>query len=743
MRTIRFTMHKKTSPAFFAALLLLSGFSIRAQTLERRALIEGVSEIGAPGVPGPLCVFGRDAFPVVAGKAGENALAPVVAASQLGTGRVVAFGHNGYLGPETHADTGRFFANALRWAARNNAPRVGVRRQANLAKTLKEQGFTVTQLDATGWHERLKEVHVVCGDSEAFAADADLAALGGFIRAGGGFVTGSLGWGWLQLNPGKSLATHHAGNKLLGPAGIVWADGTLERTTGKGFAVGETISPFIHAASALDRLLEPPAKSDFSAVTQASWTATHAARSLADDDKLLRPRFNVLMQLTNTVPTAARPFKAANAAARLALTLQVQAAQKAAPDAVRAHPAAANFPGAVPANAPRFTRAVGVDTSIPRWHSTGLYAAAGEVVTVTLPANAAGKKLRARIGCHSDGLWGKDSWSRAPEITRSFELKTAETKIASAFGGLIYIEVPGKADSGVIEVSIANAVAAPHFVLGKTDLAKWRDEIRNAPAPWAEIEGKLLIVALPAANVRTLDDPDEAAKFWDRVVAAEDDLGAVVDRTSPERLVLDRQISAGYMHSGYPIMAHLDQADKVANIAALKKGNWGFFHELGHNHQRGEWTFSGTGEVTCNIFSMYCFEKVCGLAKEGHDAISAANREKNMRKYFGSGGTFENWMSDPFLALLIYHQLVDGFGWDAFKKVFAEYRDLPRDQRPKTDPEKHDQWLVRFSRQVGKNLGPFFQAWKIPTSQAARDSIQSLPVWLPEPDFPKRYQGGK
>ena len=25
---------------------------------------------------------------------------------------------------------------------------------------------------------------------------------------------------------------------------------------------------------------------------------------------------------------------------------------------------------------------------------------------------------------------------------------------------------------------------------------------------------------------------------------------------------------------------------------------WGFFHELGHNHQLGDRTFSGSGEVT-------------------------------------------------------------------------------------------------------------------------------------------------
>lgn len=93
---------------------------------------------------------------------------------------------------------------------------------------------------------------------------------------------------------------------------------------------------------------------------------------------------------------------------------------------------------------------------------------------------------------------------------------------------------------------------------------------------------------------------------------------------------------------------------------------------------------------------------------------------------------FEKWKSDPFLALILYQQLRDGFGWEAYKKVLAEYRDLPAGERPKTEIDKHDQWMVRFSRVVGKNLGPFFQYWGIPTSEAARQSISGLPVWMPE-----------
>ena len=63
--------------------------------------------------------------------------------------------------------------------------------------------------------------------------------------------------------------------------------------------------------------------------------------------------------------------------------------------------------------------------------------------------------------------------------------------------------------------------------------------------------------------------------------------------------------------------------------------------------------------------------------------------------------------------------------------LLAEYRALPDDRRPKTDDEKRDQWIVRFSRTVGKNLGPFFEYWGIPTSESARHSIENLPVWMP------------
>jgi hypothetical protein len=225
--------------------------------------------------------------------------------------------------------------------------------------------------------------------------------------------------------------------------------------------------------------------------------------------------------------------------------------------------------------------------------------------------------------------------------------------------------------------------------------------------------------------------------FWDQVLDACAELaGLPTRRERPERFVTDVQISAGYMHSGYPLMTLLDMPEVMvdkARIAANGHGGvWGLFHELGHNHQSGDWTFDGTGEVTVNLFTMYVFDKVCGLPPtKAHGAIADAERARNLKAYCAAP-EFEKWKRDPFLGLILYIQVQEAFGWEAFKKVFAEYRALARGERPRTDEAKRDQWLVRLSRTVGRNLGPFFEAWAVPTSAGARASVADLPTWMPE-----------
>lgn len=717
-------------------------------------LLEGVAQIGAPGVPGPLCVFGDDAFPVVTGSANGAIHEPVVAAGRRGQGRVVAFGHPGYFDRDTLAmgDTGRLMANAVRWAAGETraggaGPRVAVHKQPGLLAFLREQGLTAEAWDDAGWAQKLSACDVLCVDPVSVPAAPDLAALTQFVRAGGGLVAAQLGWGWLQLNPGKSLRTDHPGNRLLAPAGIVWADGYLERTTDVGYRTGYARLELTHAGRALDAVVahtQGGAQLGADDLAQAAWSVTQAARWLPPEDQVLLPRLHRLQRehATDAIPTPQTPLTTATPLARLALTLQLEEMERLAPEELRAHPAAAAFPGSVPEQAERVARTIQVDTSVPGWHSTGLYAAPGEVIEVQVPEAAAGKGLLLRIGAHSDSLWSLSSWHRCPEICRQQPLAKPVTHAASAFGGLVYVEVPDGCKLGAIPIATSGAVEAPHFVLGKTELAQWRAQVRHRPAPWAELETTKVILTLPSEVVRKLDDPEELLRFWDLVLDCNAELAQrPLERERPERYVTDVQISAGYMHSGCPIMTHLDMAevmvDKPRIIAKAVDGVWGLFHEMGHNHQSGDWTFAGAGEVTCNLFTLYVFDKACNMPPKAHSNFTDEARRKKLQAYLAAGAQFEQWKRDPFLALLMYIQLQEAFGWDPFKAVFAEYRHLRAEERPQNDDEKRDQWMVRFSRTVGRNLGPFFQAWGVPTSEQARASIAHLPVWMPD-DFPPK-----
>jgi len=329
-------------------------------------------------------------------------------------------------------------------------------------------------------------------------------------------------------------------------------------------------------------------------------------------------------------------------------------------------------------------------------------------------------------------------WRRCPDVCKKAEIAEPATSIASAFGGLVYIDVPQDCELGKISVKIEGAVKTPYYILGKTDMKKWREEIRNYQGPWAEFETSKVILSVPSEAIRKLEDPQDLMIFWDKMLDACSTLvGRPLKRDYPERYVADEQIIAGVMHSGYPIMTHLDVVHQtVDKIKMLKKG-WGYFHEMGHNHQSPDWTFDGSVEVTVNLFSLYVVETVCGDVSEPIELILPETRKKRMEEYFADGPAFDKWKMSPWVGLEMYMQMKEAFGWESFKKVFAEYRDLADEDRPTTEQEKRDQWLVRYSRTVGKNLAPFFEAWALTTTESARASIADMPVWMPEGFPPK------
>lgn len=703
---------------------------------DRAALLAGVESLGPPpgALPGEVLALGERAFVVAAGGQDDEARA-VVAAVRAGRGGAVAFSHDAFFNATDDAARRALLTNALVWSA--NAKRLEALDVAVLGgEGFPFSGAVKSVLPPAAWASA--DVVLWRGGDVPAAQAEELVA---FVERGGGLVFGVCPWGRQQLygNTDRSIRTDLPHNQVGGALGLVFGFDTV---ADKAYSLAADTTDALHAGRALDaatRILEGrrPKHDDPSPGRAARLTGA-LLRALPPGDPRVAPRLTKALgrtDLAELAPTPTRPVDLtteAGARIRLAVQLATTTWLEAAPKDVPAAPGSADFPGAIPERAPRITRAFsfeGANLAPGSWHSTGLYAAPGEVIAVQTQ-DARG--WRVRIGAHADTLWHKPRWSRWPELTREDRLPEQGTlEVASAFGGPIYLVPQGGADPAA-RITLQGAVEAPLLVHGDpTSLAAW-PERRTAPAPWAELVADGVIFTVPAGAIRDLDDPAALTAFWSRAMACYPELlGEALHPTGrPERLVEDIQISAGYMHSGYPVMTHgaerMDHSDAVDLATLETHGNWGYFHEFGHNAQDPRWTFEGTGEVTNNLFSLYLGERMAGITPWENPWLE--NQKASLAPFLAAGSPYATWKQQPGLALLLFALVQRDFGWQPFQDVLASYGP---DVRPADDLAERDEWLVRLSHATGHDLGPYFERWGVPTSEAARAEVAELPPWMP------------
>jgi hypothetical protein len=458
-------------------------------------------------------------------------------------------------------------------------------------------------------------------------------------------------------------------------------------------------------------------------------------------------------------PKPKAPFVQPVEADRPALHKAILAYMATPPEQVTTHPSAKDFPGLVEAKE-RVTRTVSFDPNLVTrwdtaagnapnlatgpdvWQETGLYAAPGEVVTVKAPALPEGRTLRVIIGCHRDSLLKLEKWNRFPIISRSFDLQPGENKVANAFGGQLFIQIrqnrvskavtalPRIARPGPEILEFGNAVAMPTYILGKDTPESWKQSLASSPAPWVTFVAKHAILHFRRTTGEKVADPKPVTEWWDKALELEDDLVAL-DRLAPERVVPDIQISAGYMHSGYPFMCWLNPSEaEIVDLQKLStKGNWGFFHELGHNHQRTDWTFPGQTEVTCNFFSLYCMEKLVGLPRgSGHGSIKEL--DANMAKRLANPpnlGAFEQL--SPFIVLLHAH------GWDPLRTTLRSYAQSPA----KGDlAAKQNTFVLRYGLAAKADVSDYFIKLGYPVSEETQLALKTFPSFRYVPGSPAK-----
>uniref|UniRef100_A0A3P9BBM2 TRPM8 channel-associated factor homolog n=1 Tax=Maylandia zebra TaxID=106582 RepID=A0A3P9BBM2_9CICH len=621
-------------------------------------LLQGVSEFNLPSeyLCSEVLVHSPLAFPIGTTEDGR----PFLAGAYYGRGRVLVVTHERCLEVESMAP---FWRNAIHWLDEGRRGVVGVMVDPAL-KVLSESGL---KCEKTNFRKDLSVF--VC---TAYITE-HLEEIQNFVAEGGGLLIGGHAWYWAQTHAGQNPLTDFSGNKILNQMGLSLLGETIRAGTYKAFVPSWPIKDTYHFRHLLHRFAAH--------VTTGVELSKHeegCLKKLGNDcDAYLRTKARGCFYYTQVLAALTDMLKRSGL--------------------------------------PQVSRE---KTFEQHRLVNGAVCKGDGCCNLTLNPIDFPFYLQIQIGCQTDDLHDKDELKRPPRVHERFPVTSEMMHVSNLWGGLIYLVAPPNTQVKGLEIIVQKAVTVPYYKSGATTAAEWLT-LRTAPGPWTELEFENIVLTVPSHVVRGLEHPEEVAALWDEIMRAIADLAAKSHKfPHKERFVTDVQISAGWMHSGYPIMAHHASAAEVVDV---KKGKqlWGPIHELGHNQQRSCWEFRPhTTECTCNLWSVYVNEEVLGINRaQAHGDLTLGGRK------------LSDW--SVWVALETYLQLQEKFGWDAFKKVFAAYhhmRDFPDD-----NDTKMNLYAETFSQTVGMNLTGFFKAWGWPIKTATEEKLSQLPPWNDHP----------
>lgn len=376
--------------------------------------------------------------------------------------------------------------------------------------------------------------------------------------------------------------------------------------------------------------------------------------------------------------------------------------------------------------------------------STGLYAAPGELAIIDVPPGE--YAISAQIGAWTDNLSNVLNAPRDPVIYSRIQLAPGRNYIRNLYGGHIYIRAARPLEQK-LTLTFSNVLKSPDFVLGKTTNAEWKAAVQNSCVPWLEFRTEYIIFTVPRSLCleRPVDDPEELMKLWDKAIQTNyydweglsDEPVDPVDQSPklPWRVVMDIKPSAGYGHSGYPVVTYNDYGwfAEMTDISRIRKGAcWGIFHEIGHNNQQPNyWSWSTLIETSNNLFAPRAANTASltdasawppndqpGLVTAIPDALSFAAKGGS-KDFDGSdaliNGPFHRMT--PFLQMMMKYPGGDGIITELYKQARrAQYRS-------NNDQDKRDFVYEKVSEYTQKDWRFFFKAWGITVSNTSLNKI--------------------
>lgn len=717
-----------------AIALVLAGPTIRTAAqapgstipADFQALTANLDVMACGGTPGTVAIFGTGSFPLVMDADGQRAI--VAAGRSAVGGHALAAAHTSWEG--TDDGKGQLWENVAAWAGRKPRPVLAFSQGHPAKAALQRAGFTVRDFRPdTADSDALKGVDLLFLNMHVGFSAGGSQAVHLFTQQGGGLALTATPWA-------LSAQNFRLAQEWLDPYGLAFTGEYA--TCGPLRALAETPSPYRSALLAIEALIDDHAGRRTLGLVDKRICAETILQVLGVRPDLsgLNERLALLSDAYGLIQVGpSMPLSRAEKPVEAMLArYQFNRWQAAPPEERPAHPSAADWPG-LPADGGRVEGLMQVDATAPEDHlmnhggagkrvNSGLYALPGRPVIVTIPSTAAGQGLAVEIGIHVDANWHHDVWRRFPDVMRRDPLSAPRTVTSNPFGGLVSIIVPPGAALGPIAITIDGAVEAPHFSLGKDDPADWA-RLKQLPGAWGYIESPLMSVYVSRRALQGVADAAGVARHWQTVLETADrHMGYTQGRRRGEAAITDAQISVGYGHAGYPFM--MEYGDSAVLVDdAVRQGDWGYYHELGHSYQDdfdGAYTIATHAEVDVNLVPGILMNLVHHRFPNDNDIHGTLDADSRLaaRATFAALPVAEqtwNKACGSAMAYDFYFNLAEAFGWELYGRALG--RIFQSIDRPGSDPDlaaldsadpnfKRNRFFLAFSLESGQDLGPYF-----------------------------------
>jgi hypothetical protein len=403
---------------------------------------------------------------------------------------------------------------------------------------------------------------------------------------------------------------------------------------------------------------------------------------------------------------------------------------------------------------------------------TGHYLAAGDIVTIRVPAPVAAKGLSVIVGHHFRNMTYRELTvtNRYEDISVEYPLDATEIKLANPFGGGIYLKVPEGSDAGWFEMTIENAVHSPYFSWRQgrqTSVAEWLAAVASSGAPWADFESDKFMFTVPASEIAGIDNPNEIMARWDDIMDAVSLAGGKpMERPRSEYYTVDTRLVTPAYGAGYPMViprfeayrGHPEEGWDPLAVMTYKPA-FIMLHEMGHNQLHPTMGYGGQldqchfleAEVVVHMLATSVYSNIYGLSLDeafrqsayqelgfdqaAFDWIITDTFRNNIRMYLDDAAPLEETeqLRYQHRGHAKYAEIARLFGWEGLSAVNAKFYIADQEQVSNVCEWRpfvvgRDDYIRAASEALGVNMTPLFHFWGINPSPELAQEMQKYPV---------------